>query len=711
MRNVIPSGKRIVLVSLLLWFGLTRIAHAAPITVPNFSFEIDSVNDGDANNGATGWIVDLSKTSPVFANFKTANPSEAQFTGAGGNGPLPAPAAGAKALTFEDTPLTAITNTVPLGNLEGNLTYTLTVAVGADKQFTFGNYEIELLAGGTTLVPTLTDHQVPAQNTFSNSVRTYVIPPGHPSIGSPLVIRLSASSGSSGTVPVKVYMDNVRLDASPTSVTPVTQTWNGGGNDDNWGTQANWGGSAGAGGTPLPNDGTAQPIFAGTTRLTPKTDVNWDVYGITYSNTAGAFTNSGMQLKIEAGGVVNQSANVQTISNNIVLVADQDWGTTGAGPLIFGGAVDNNGFRLRIFGAPSAPNRIYGTISGSGGLTKTGSGTLSLDGSNIFTGPTLINEGKILVNNAAALDINSEVTLSVAGSASLDLNNINLEIGSLDGGGSEGGGVALGSATLRVGGNNLGTLYEGIISGVGGLTKIGDAALGLSDTNTFSGPTTISGGTLYLTRAGVLSSTAVILNDNGTLFLGADATLNNPAAINFSGGTLEANNANQTFGALSLISDSTINLNTNAPAGVLTFSSATVSGGSLTVNGWTGVGGQSGTDDRIIVNATPSASFLSNVRFTGFLPGAAYLAGTGEIVPAAAVPPTPPTLASPLRLSSTAFQFTLLGTAGQSYTIQSSSTLTNWISILTTNAPSSSFAIMDTNATNALNFYRALANP
>src|SRR5207244_1761152 len=149
-------------------------------------------------------------------------------------------------------------------------------------------------------------------------------------------------------------------------------------------TAPNWGGAAGNGGTPLPNDGTANPVFDGSTRVTPKTDTNWNVYGITFSNTAAAFSNSGMALTIRGGGVVNQSTNVETIQNDIVLGADQDWGATAAGPLVFGGAVDNNGFRLRVFGAPSAPSRINGTISGAGGLTKTGSGALSLGGTNSF---------------------------------------------------------------------------------------------------------------------------------------------------------------------------------------------------------------------------------------------------------------------------------------------------------------------------------------
>src|SRR5439155_12041285 len=99
--------------------------------------------------------------------------------------------------------------------------------------------------------------------------------------------------------------------------------------------------------------------------------------------------------------------------------------------------------------------------------------------------------------------------------------------------------------------------------------------------------------------------------------------------------------------------------------------------GTLTVNGWTDVVGQSGTDDRIFISANPGPAFLNAIRFTGFPTGATWLA-TGEIVPPAPVP-VRPTLLSPVRLSDTAFQFIISGTAGQSYTVQLSTTLTNWI--------------------------------
>jgi hypothetical protein len=122
------------------------------------------------------------------------------------------------------------------------------------------------------------------------------------------------------------------------------------------------------------------------------------------------------------------------------------------------------------------------------------------------------------------------------------------------------------------------------------------------------------------------------------------------------------------------------------------------------------VGGQSGSDDKIVVSSNPGSGFLAAIRFTGFSPGAIYLSGIGEIVPPAASA-SPPTLGSAVRLSSTQLQFSISGSAGQTYTIERSSTLTNWSAILTTNAPSNFFRVTDLNATNSVGFYRAFANP
>ena len=51
------------------------------------------------------------------------------------------------------------------------------------------------------------------------------------------------------------------------------------------------------------------------------------------------------------------------------------------------------------------------SLSGSGGLTITGGGTLELTASNIYTGPTTLSGGILRLSNSAALPTGSNLTL------------------------------------------------------------------------------------------------------------------------------------------------------------------------------------------------------------------------------------------------------------------------------------------------------------
>jgi hypothetical protein len=70
-----------------------------------------------------------------------------------------------------------------------------------------------------------------------------------------------------------------------------------------------------------------------------------------------------------------------------------------------------------------------------------------------------------------------------------------------------------------------------------------------------------------------------------------------------------------------------------------------------------------------------------------------------------------PVLSQPTKLSSTQFRFQLSGIAGQNYTVQYSTTLTDWNTLYVTNAPANSFELIDLTATNAQRFYRVLVGP
>ena len=181
---------------------------------------------------------------------------------------------------------------------------------------------------------------------------------------------------------------------------------------------------------------------------------------------------------------------------------------------------------------------VSGAVSGVSGstLTKTGAGSLILNGNNSYHGGTIISNGTLAANNNNAL---GDGLLTMAGGALTNTtgntlnNNINLSAptGYI--------GVAT-SKTLVLGGS---------ITNTGMLLKDGAGTLTLSGANSYGGGTTISGGSLAITGSGTLGNTNGAFNLAGNsvkMDLGGTTQYVGPAKIQinnaggFSNGTLVA---------------------------------------------------------------------------------------------------------------------------------------------------------------------------
>lgn len=154
---------------------------------------------------------------------------------------------------------------------------------------------------------------------------------------------------------------------------------------------------------------------------------------------------------------------------------------------------------------PSVTATMDVALNGAGTLGKYDTGTLVLNGANSYSGGTQLDGGTLVVSSNTALGTG---TLTAETGTRLDSNTtvILANTATLNG-------------NLTVLGSNALTL-NGVINGVGSLTKNGTSNLTLNGMNTYSGGTTLNAGTLQIGDGGTSGSlgTGNVIN-NGNLIL------------------------------------------------------------------------------------------------------------------------------------------------------------------------------------------------
>ena len=247
-------------------------------------------------------------------------------------------------------------------------------------------------------------------------------------------------------------------------------------------------------------------------------------------------------------------------------------------------------------------------ITGSTGITLSGTGTVNLVGTNTYTGATVISAGALNIQSSGALGATAGITVASGaalqlqgGAGSLAVGNLPLILngagltaspaGALDnvsGANTFAGLVTLGSsatiqsdsgslaltnsgaitgsgAALTLAGAAGGSIAGPIGSGSGTLTKTGGGAWTLSGVNTYTGPTAINAGTLNLT--GTLGSGGGTAITSAATFTESSAgVIAGTSSLSVTGGTTTLSGTN-TYTGLSLISAGTVNI----AAGTTTF--------------------------------------------------------------------------------------------------------------------------------------------
>ena len=279
-----------------------------------------------------------------------------------------------------------------------------------------------------------------------------------------------------------------------------------------------------------------------------------------------------------------------------------------------------------------------GTINIPNGIfSKTDSSTWVINTTGNTWTTTQISVGVIKTGIAGALPSTTTVTLGQAdaNNASLDLNFDQTIAGLVlnSTGGTKA--VTNSGATRRTftlnnaTANTFGTsaaATTGIISGNLNFVKTGAGTLTLGSANTYTGSTTITGGTL------AIGSASERLPDTSTMSLG--------------GGTFATSGLSETLSTLAMTASSHIDLGSGASVLKYAASNGQTWTGTLTVDNWSGSTSGGGTDQLFFGSASTglTAAQLSQITFTGFGTGAQILP-TGEVVP---VPEPAPTTAAAL---------------------------------------------------------------
>jgi fibronectin-binding autotransporter adhesin len=381
----------------------------------------------------------------------------------------------------------------------------------------------------------------------------------------------------------------------------------------------------------LTKSGSGILMMAGTNTYTGTTTISSGKLGASATVTAstnGPFGNNSSGLILNGGTILSNTA---TFSRPITVSANSSGiDAYGSARTISSTITGTGAFSLIVGGTTAASAEgqnltLSNTISSSGALTltKTGTSTVILSGTNTYTGSTTVNGGILRANT-------TNIIASTNGPFGNNASNLNLAGGTIQsnvttfsrpitvtatGSGLDAYGssrtisstiTGTGAFNLTVGGTTAASAegqnltLSGVIGSSGALTltKIGTSTVVLSASNTYTGVTTVSAGTLKIgangggtntplgtAAAGTIVASGAVLDLNGfTLGTAEGLTLNGTGLTSAPAGALTNTGTNASYsGAIILGAATTI---TATSSGSLTCSGTINSGAfDLTLDG------------------------------------------------------------------------------------------------------------------------------
>ncbi len=414
-----------------------------------------------------------------------------------------------------------------------------------------------------------------------------------------------------------------------------------------WQTPGNWVSSIipGSASSTTNTDTATFNSFSSFVQVNP--DLNRNLENVTFDTSAVAYTvgtPTGNPLLLTAGGTIQIAATfsgtmtTESVNGPLALEGSYTFANNSAAPSIFfntlsfGGAITSGigpGEVLTV--TCNNPVVILAAAIGGGTgtitLLKNGTGMLTLNGNNTFTGSVTIAAGILSLGSSNALNANNAIVFNSANSTTLTLNGNSVSTGLISGtfAANTIQNASATPATLTITSNVNGNsaFFAGIIqdgAGGGALSLAVNLAAAseelLGGNNTFTGGVTINSGLLLVNNAGALNSAtpnAVAFGpgSTGALFLGgisitvnglssnanlgspvvengfvmglpATLTINNAGGNSYSG-VVEDGPNNSGSGALSLVKTGA---GTQTLGGILTFSGGiTVNQGTLALTG------------------------------------------------------------------------------------------------------------------------------